>query len=149
MNRYQKTVLIKFVIITVVTIIAVAAMVQFKNWVGHSEAMRAMEHLSRIVLKYRKDNCSVPPQSYVDSIKENLEGSVRLGGLTYRGRWIGFDSTGGEILAYSERSGGSLLFGAGFIVLRLDGRVEWMDKEKFKALLTKQQSPIEIGMMQK
>ena len=149
MNRYQKTVLIKFVIITVVTIIAVAAMVQFKNWVSHSEAMRAMEHLGRIVLKYRKDNGSVPPQSYVDSIKGNLEGSVRLGGLTYRGRWIGFDSTGDEILAYSERSGGSLLFGAGFIVLRLDGRVEWMDKEKFKALLTKQQSPMEIGMMQK
>ena len=149
MNRYQKTVLIKFVIITVVTVIAVATMVQFKNWVSHSEAMRAMEHLGRIVFKYRKDNGSVPPQSYVDSIKGNLEGSVRLGGLTYRGRWIGFDSTGDEILAYSERSGGSLLFGAGFIVLRLDGRVEWMDKEKFKALLTKQQSPMEIGMMQK
>ena len=149
MNRYQKAVLIKFAIVIAVTVIAVAAMVQFKSWVNRSEAVRAMEHLGRIVLKYRKDNGSIPPQSYVDGIRESLEGNARLGNLTYRALWIDFDSSSDEILAYTEKRRGSLLFDDGFIVLRLDGRVEWMDEEKFKALLAQQQTPMELQEMQK
>ena len=148
MNKYQRAILIKFASVIVVTIISVIALVQFKNWVSHSEAMRAMEHLGQIVLQFRKENGSIPSESYVDDIRKHLEGNVRLGGLTYRARWIGFDSTKDEILAFAERNDG-LLFGGGFIVLRLDGRVEWMDKEKFKTILTKQQTPLEIQMMRK
>ena len=124
-------------------------MINFKDWVNRSEAMRAMKHLGQIVLQYRKDYGSVPPESYVNSIKENLEGHVRLGNLQYRARWIKFESSPDEILAYTEKKYRSLIIGKGFVVLRLDGRVEWMDKQDFETLLSQQQSPMESEMMQK
>lgn len=149
MNRRQKTILIDFTIVIVVTAIAVVAMINLKDWVNRSETVRAMEHLGRIVLQYRKDQGCVPPESYVDRIKEDLEGYARLGGLQYRARWINFESTPDEILAYTQKNYRSLIIGKGFIVLRLDGRVEWMDKQHFETLLAQQQSPIEIEMLQK
>ncbi len=133
--------------VIVITAIAVVAMINFRDWVNRSEARRAMEHLGKIVLKYREDYGSVPPETHVTSIKENLKGGVRLGELQYRALWIDTDSTPDEILAYTEKNYPSLLVGDGFIVLRLDGRVEWMDKKEFKTLLAQQQSPEEIQML--
>jgi len=143
MNKRQKAIIINFAAVITATIIAVAAMINVKDWVNRSEAMRAMEHLSRIVLQYRKENGSVPPESYIDRIKENLEGYVRLGNLKYRARWIDPDSSPDEILAYTEKNYRSFILGKGFVVLRLDGRVEWMDKQKFKTSLTQQQKHLE------
>lgn len=138
-------------IITVLTItsIAVVAMINFRDWVNHSEAMRAMEHLGQKVLKYREEHGSVPPKSYVDGIKNKLRGHVRLGDLQYRALWIDFESTQDEILAYVEKKYHSFVLSDGSIVLRLDGRVEWMEKQQFKALLAQQQSPMEIEMLRK
>ena len=133
--------------VIVITAIAVVAMINFRDWVNRSEARRAMEHLGKIVLQYRKDHGSVPPETYVTKIKENLKGGVRLGKLQYRARWIDTDSTPDEILAYTEKSYPSLLVGDGLLVLRLGGRVEWMDKKEFKTLLAQQQSPEEIQML--
>ncbi len=135
--------------VIVITAIAVVAMINFRDWVNCSEARRAMEDLGKIVLKYREDYGSVPPENYVTKVKENLKGDVRLGELRYRALWIDTDSTPDEILAYTEKNYPSLLVGNGFIVLRLDGRVEWMDKKEFKTLLAQQQSPEEIQMLQK
>jgi len=149
MNKRQKAILINFITVIVITVIAVVVMINFKDWVNRSEAMRAMEHLGREVLKYREKCGSVPPESYVERIRENLQGHVRLGNLHYRARWIGFESTPDVILAYAERNYRSLLLGSGFIVLRLDGRVEWMEKQEFEKLLAQQQSPMEIQMLQK
>jgi len=149
MNRRQKTISTNAITVIVITAIAVVVMINFKDWVNRSEAMRAMEHLGRKVLKYRKDHGSVPPESYADRIKENLQGRGRLGNLHYRARWIDFESTPDVVLAYAERNYRSLLLGSGFIVLRLDGRVEWMGKEEFEKLLAQQQSPMEIQMLQK
>ena len=133
--------------VIVITAIAVVAMINFRDLVNRSEARRAMEHLGKIVLKYRKDYGSVPPETYVTSIKENLKGDVRLGELQYRALWIDSDSTPDEILAYTEKNYPSLLVSGGYVVLRLDGRVEWMDKKEFKTLLAQQQSPEEIQML--
>jgi len=133
----------------VITAIAVVAMINFKDWVNRSEAIRAMEHLSQIVLAYQKEYGSVPPESYVDKIKEKLEGRARLGKLQYRARWIDFESTPDEILAYAEKKYRSPLVGKGYVVLRLNGRVEWMDKQKFEKILALQQSPMEIEMLKK
>lgn len=143
MNRRQKAILINFTTVIIITAIAVVAMIDLKNWVNRSEAMRAMEHLGQEVLRYRKKHGSVPPESYVDTIKEDLEGHVRLGKLQYRARWIDFESTPNEILAYTEKKYRSLLFSNGFIVMRLNGRVEWMEKQKFETLLAQQQGPEE------
>ncbi len=147
MNRRQKTVLIDFVVIITITAVAVLAMVNLKDWVNRSEATRAMEQLGQEVLDYRNKYGSVPPQSYLDSNRENLQGNDRLGNLRYRARWIDFDCPPDEILAYTEKNYHSLLLSSGFIVLRLDGSVEWIDKQKFKTLLAQQQSLIEIQTM--
>ena len=127
----------------VVTAIVVVAMIDFKNWVNRSEAMLATEHLGKIILQYRKDQGSLPPESYINQIKENLPGSVRLGQIHYRAMWIDFESTTEEILAYTEKNYHSLFFGKGFIVLRLNGHIEWMEKAEFSTLLARQQSPEE------
>ena len=108
-----------------------------------------MQHLSQIVLQHKKNHGSVPPKSYVDDIKEQLQGHVRLGDLKYRARWLDFDSTSDEILAYTEKNYRSLVVGKGFVVLRLDGRVEWIQPTEFKTLLAQQQNPEEVEMMHK
>ena len=148
MNRLQKTILSNFIAVIVITAVAVVAMINFKNLVNRSEARRAMEHLGQIVLQHRKDSGSVPSESYISSIKGDLEGYVRLGDLQYRARWINFDSGADEILAYTQKSRRTLLFGNKILVLRLDGRVEWIDRQKFETLLAQQQSAMEIKMMQ-
>ena len=148
MNKRQKVILVKFITVIVITAVAVVAMINFKDWVNRSEAVRAMEHLGQVVLQYRKNHGSVPPESYVDGIKEDLEGHVRLGNLRYRARWLDFESTPAEILAYTEKNYRSLLVGKGYVVLRLDGRVEWMGKREFETLLAQHQSPMEIRMLQ-
>ena len=149
MNKRQKAILIEFMVVMVVTAIAIVAMIDFKNWVNRSEAMRAMEHLGRTVLQHRKEHGSVPSESYVKSIRESLPGHVRLGNLQYRARWLDFECPPDEILAYTEKNYHSLLFSKGFILLRLDGRVEWMNKQEFETLLDQQQSQMEIEMTHK
>jgi hypothetical protein len=149
MNKRQKAILIEFVAVLVITAAAVVAMINFKDWVNRSEAMRAMEHLAQIALDYRAKNGSLPPQSYVDSIKDGLEGHARLGDLQYRGLWIDFESTPDEILAFTGKNYRSFLVGKGHVVLRLDGRVEWMNNRDFETLLARQQSRAEMEMLQK
>lgn len=138
-----------FITVIVITIVAVVAMINFKDWVNRSEAMRAMEHLSRIVIQYRAEHGSIPPESYIDSMRNSLEGRLRLGKLYYRARWLDFESPSDRILAYTEHKYHSLLFSSGTIVLRLDGTVEWVETQKFKTLLARQQSPLEMQMTQK
>ena len=148
MNRRQKVILMNFMAVIVVTAIAVVVMINVKDWVNRSEAMRAMEDLGKKIKDYRETYGSVPPESYVDSVRESLRGHVRLGDLHYRALWIDFESVPDEILAYTERKSRSLLFSDGFIVLRLDGTVQWMGKKEFQTLLAQQQSPMEIQMRQ-
>jgi len=148
-NRRQKAILINVISVITITSIAVVAMINLKDWVNRSEAMLAMEDLGKLVLQYRNENGSVPPQSYVDNIKTNLKGHVRLGDLQYRALWIDFDSTPDDVLAYVEKKYRSFVLSNGFIVLRLDGRVEWMQKQQLDILLARQQSRMEIEILPK
>ncbi len=140
MNERQKSVVRDFILVVVITIAAVVGLVSFKDYVNRTEAMRAMGHLGQVVLGYREAHGSVPAQYYVDEIKKKLEGSARLGALKYRARWIEFGATDDEILAYVKKDYGYLIYGTGYIVLRLDGRVEWMKEKEFESLLDSQQS---------
>lgn len=150
MNRRQKAILVESIAVIALTAVAVWGMINFKDWVNRSEAMRAMEQLGQRVLQYRQQHGAVPPESYVESIKESLEGHVRLGNLRYRAQWIDFESTPDDVLAYTERDYHSLLVGKGYVVLRLDGRVQWMSRKDFRQLLSQQRrkSPEEIQMLQ-
>ncbi len=146
MNKRQKDILTNIIVVLVITAIAVVAMINFKDWVNRSEAMRAMEQLGREALRYRKANGSLPPESHIDRNKDKLQGSVRLGKIHYRALWIDSKSPPDTILAYTEKNYRSLLFSPGFIVVRLDGTVQWMNREEFTALLEQQQSPMEKQM---
>jgi hypothetical protein len=108
-----------------------------------------MEHLGRLVLQYRQKHGLAPPESYVDNIKEDLEGSVRLGALRYRARWIDLECPPDTILAYVQRHYPSSLLDDGYVVLRLNGEVEWMGTQEFETLLSQQQGPLEMQEMQK
>jgi len=149
MNKRQKAIVVEFVTVIVITAIAVVVMINFKDWVNRSEAIGAMEQLSDEVISYRKEYGAVPPESYVTDIKRNLKGWVRLGDLKYRAQWIDLEATPDEILAYTERKYPSSLLKDGYVVLRLDGRVEWMGKQQFENLLAQQQSKTEIDMLRR
>ena len=139
MDKRQKSVIYNFIFVFVITMAAVVGMINLKDYINRTEAMRAMEHLGRVVLAYRAQHGSVPAKYYVDEIKKEFEGSARLGKLHYRARWIEFGATGDEVLAYTQKHYRSI-FGSGYVVLRLDGRVEWMKGKEFRALLDAQQS---------
>jgi hypothetical protein len=126
------------------TVAAVVGMIHLKDHVNRSEAMRAMGQLGEHVLAYRKEYGSLPGQSFVDSIEDQLEGSVRIGNVRYRALWIGLEASGDTILAYSQKRHPSSLLEDGYVVLRLDGRVEWVPRAAFEALLAGQQTPAEI-----
>lgn len=141
--------MVEVLTVIVVTLVAVVVMVNFKDYVNRSEAIRAMQQLGEIVLEYHEKNGKVPPGSFIDNIKSQLKGGARLGRLQYRGRWIYFDAEPDEILAYTKKNYASSLLSDGYIMLQLDGTVKWMRNEEFKELLARQQSEIEIEMTRK
>jgi hypothetical protein len=146
MNKKQKWVLTNFVFVVIVTAVVVVGMIELKNWVNRSEATNAMEQLQKSVAAYKQKNGSVPPESYVDGIIKTFEGQPRLGNVNYRARWIKFDSPPETILACVRKEYHSFLFHPGAIVLRFDGRIEWMDKASFDKLIASQQTPLELEM---
>ena len=147
MIRRQKALLKEIITVAALTAIVVAAMTNLKHWVHRSDAMQAMEQLGRRVLKYREDNGSLPSESYVFGIKRESGAGARLDNLRYRALWVDLETTPDEILAYAEKNYPSSLLSDGYVVLRLDGRVEWMGKRQFEELLARQQSTVEIETM--
>jgi len=144
MNKRQKALLVEAGTVLFITAIAVVAMINLKDYINRSEAMRAMDQLGQKVIQYRRTHGAVPPESYIDSIKETLEGYVRLGKLYYRARWVSIDAGPDQILAYTKKRYRSSFLDDGYAVLWLDGRVEWMPIKEFERLLAHQQSPLEI-----
>jgi len=141
--------LMEFAAILAVTGMAVIGMLNLKDFVNRSEAMLAMKHLADRIQQYRQQYGSIPPESWVNLQRENLPGNVRLGGLQYRGLWIDFESSPDTILAYSRKNYKSPLVGKGYVVLRLNGRVQWLGKEEFETLLAQQQSQDELEMLRR
>jgi len=147
MNKRQKAVLRNFASVTLLTFLAIIALTNFRNHINLSEATRAMNHLSAKVQDYRQKNGMVPPESYIETIRPTLQGGARLGDLIYRARWIDYDSTDDEILAYAKNNRGVLFKKRGSIVLRLGGEVEWIEARQFNKILSQQQSKAEIEMI--
>ena len=143
MNRREKAVVIKIISVTIITVILVVTFANFKDVINRSEATRATITIGEIVLQYRKDYGSLPPQDYVGKIKGNVGGGVRLGKVNYRALYITRDSKPDEILAYIFKNYKSLFVSSGYIVLRLNGQVEWMDKKSFEEELMKRKSLLE------
>ena len=149
MKKRQKAMLIEVIVVVSITAFAVLAMMNFKDYINKSEATKSFYDLSSIIKNYKEKYGSIPPESYLQQIKDNLQGSLRLGGLQYRSRWIDFDSPPDTILAYTERNYRSPFVNSGYVVLRLNGQVQWMGKKEFKQIFATQQKPQEIELLKK
>jgi len=149
MYKHQKAVIRNFIFVTSLTIIIILSMLCFKDVTNRSESIRAMNHLSKVVLDYRQQSGSVPAESYIDNVRKSLEGYVRLGKIYYRARWVTFESSNDEILAYVIKEYTPFFLDDGAIVLRLDGRVEWLAKAEFESILADQQSAMELEVLGK
>ena len=66
-----------------------------------------------------------------------------MGSLRYRALYIGPNAPGQTILAYSLKTHPSSLLRDGYVVLRLDGTIEWMPADRFSALFATQRTPAE------
>ena len=146
MNKRQKAILFEVATVVVITLIAVLAMINFKDYINRSEAISVMQELGKTVLEYQLNHGRVPSESVFLSAKDGIKGSVRLSGLVYRGLWIDFEAEPNDILAYAEKNYPSSLLDDGYIVLRLDANAVWMGEAEFEALLAEQQSEVEIEM---
>ena len=145
----KRILLIESLLVLAATVAAVVGMIHLKDYVNRSEALRAVNQLGRRVLDYRQQHGSLPPQSFVDTAKDQVEGSVRIGNLRYRALWIESDAASETILAYSQKRHPSSLLRDGYVLLRLDGRVEWMPRDEFEIQLACQQSEAEVRASQK
>ena len=112
-----------------------------KEKVNFSETIRAMQHLNLIINQYQTENKKLPAESFVEEQKPNLQGAPRMGDIVYRGKWIGPLDSRNTILAYVQKNYRGLLAKSGYVVLRLNGKVEWVDKESFKMQLELQEKP--------
>jgi len=148
MTRMQRKILIEFAVVLGLTLLAAVAMINLKDWVNRSEAMRAMQELARQINRYRQQYARIPPESWVKQQAQTVPGYPRLGRLEYRGLWIDFESPPDTILAYSERNYRGFA-GRGYVVMRLNGRVEWLDKQTFEKLLARQQTEEEVKLLEK
>ena len=142
-NKRQRALLIESTLVLGATTAAVVGMIHLKDYVNPSEAMRAMGHLGERVLEHRTQQGSLPPESFVNSVKGQLEGSVRMGNVKYRALYIGLDASADTILAYSQKRHPSSFLADGYVVLRLDGTVEWMRTDQFADLFATQRTSTE------
>lgn len=125
----------------------VAVMLNVRDYVNRAEATRTMEYLGEKVRQYRAKYNSTPPKSYLTGQRTDFQ-DARLGDFEYRAPWIEFGASPDTTLAYARKNY-QFLVGKGYIVMRLDGHVEWMEKDKFEAVLKKQQTEAEIELLQK
>jgi hypothetical protein len=145
MNKRQKSLILNIILVLAITTAFIVLMMNVKDLLNKKEAMRAMGIVGQELLNYREHYGSLPPESFLANIKEQF---VRLGTLNYRAQWIGFDSEPNTILAYTYKNYHSLAARRGYVVLRLDGRIEWIGKKQFEELLRKQQTSSEIEILQ-
>jgi len=142
-NRRQRAVLIESVLVLAATVAAVVGMTNLKDYINRSEAMRAMTQLGQRVLEYRRQHGSLPPELFINSIKGDLEGAVRMGNVRYRALHIGPGAPADTILAYSLKKHSFSFLQDGYVVLRLDGKVEWLPTSQFATLFATQRVPME------
>ncbi len=146
MDKRQKSILAEFLTVIAVTVLAVVGMLNFKDYVNRSEAIKAMRVMSEKIAAYRQENAILPPEGYIEKIRDKSTGGVRLGHLQYRGFFVDPMSEPNTILLFSQKQYDSSFLDNGYIVLFLDGSVEWMDTHTFEKMLAKQRTDFEIQM---
>lgn len=147
MNPRQKSIILNFVTVIIITTVFVLIMANVRDLLNKSEAIRSMELLGQRVKSYRQQRHSTPPKSFVMGGDQPIS-LVRLGDINYRAHWISYNAKPDTILGYTYKNFG-FLAGKGYVVMFLDGNVTWMEKHQFEQLLAKQQTQAEIELLQK
>lgn len=149
MNKRQRAILIEVAIVLIVTLVAVFAMINFKDYINRSESIAAMKQVGQVVAGYRRQNNRVPSESLIFAEMRNIKGAVRLPGMVYRGLWINLEAEPNDILAYAKKDYPASLLDDGYVVLLFDANAVWMGRDEFEVLLAEQQSEIELEAMRK
>ena len=143
MNTRQKKLIANIVTVSFFTIVMIVGFANIKNGINRSESIRAMDLLGKEILNYRKQYGSLPNESHVNEFIEKI-GAVRLGNLQYRAAWIEYGSEPDKtILAYARKNFRGFVK-SGYVVLWLDGRVEWIKESRFEETLAEQQKQQEL-----
>jgi hypothetical protein len=148
MNKAQKQLLTNLIGTAIVIGAFIFGFGNFKDYVNKSEAIRAFGQLGQEVLKYRNQTGQLPSEAVIANLKEQLEGSPRMGTIEYRAQYISIDSPPDTIVAYTDKQY-NWLIKSGFVVLMLDGRVLYLSPNEFKGLLEKQQTAFEAEQIKK
>jgi hypothetical protein len=147
LNKQQKKLVINVLVVTVFTVIVVVGFANIKNIINRSESMRAMKLLGKEILQYRKTYGSLPSEHYVKQLTDKI-GAVRITNFHYRATWVEFGAEPETtVLAYSQKDYRGFAE-AGYVVLWLNGKVEWIDKKQFEQTLEKQQKQQELQWIQ-
>jgi len=135
MNKKQRGMLVRLVVVIVITVGMVFAMVNVKEVVNKKEAMLAAKNLNIEILKYKQANNKWPLKNYVDEKAEQVRGRARLGEVKYRGDALGYVSSE-DIVFYIKRDYSGLFLDDGYIVAKVSGKVEWLGDEEFNLLMS-------------
>ena len=147
MDPKQKRVLKKIVMVAIFTTVMAVSLMTLKDYINKSEAMRAMDLVSREALAYRKSYGSLPSESNITKFLDRIQ-AVRLGNFNYRAMWIEYGSNADTtILAYSKKNYKWPLR-PGYITLWLNGKTQWLTAEQFEPILQNQQNKIEMDVLQ-
>lgn len=147
MNERQRSTIRNFILVISLTAMFVVVMTNVKDAINKSEAIRAMESLAERVLEYRKEYGSTPPESFIVQHQREMQ-FARLGRVSYRAQWLGFGDETDTVLAYVFKDY-QFLVKRGYVVMRLDGSVEWMGRKDFEELLARQQKAAEVELLHK
>jgi hypothetical protein len=143
MDKRQRKLVANIVVVITFTVVMVVGFANIKNIINRSEAIRAMELLGKEVLRYRKNNGSLPSEIYVKQFSNQI-GAVRLTDFQYRAPWIEFGcDPNTTVLIYSRKNYKGFVKSGG-IVLWLNGKVEWINKKRFDQIMEAQQKQIEL-----
>lgn len=136
MNKRQISVIRHILTVIVVTLVFIFALINLRDAVNRSERIREMGELAKAISRYRQQNGSLPPESWVSPIVADF---ARLGDLEYRARYILYDSPGDTILAYTRQKSYAMFVKSGYVYLQLDGQVKWLPPDEFEHLLKQQE----------
>jgi hypothetical protein len=143
LNKRQLSVIRHFLVVIIVTLLFIFGMVNLRDGLNRSEMQREMENLAASIKNYRQKNNSLPPESW---IQPQLEGFARLSGADYRAKFVFYDSPPDTIIASCKQKSYSMLVKTAYIVLRLDGRIEWLSPEVFDKAMKEQEEARQLEL---
>lgn len=140
LNKRQLSVIRHFLFVIIVTLLFIFGLINLRDGLNRSEMQREMEVFATAVKDYRQQNKALPPESWVQPQVRNF---VRLGGVQYRAKSILYDSPPDTIIASCKQRTYSVFVKTAYIVLRLDGRVEWLSPPVYEKTIKEQDQAVQ------